>query len=61
MYSDFLFLMQLDPMMDTDTAVVIGHGNVALDIARILLTPLDILKVSQLKVMVVVVVVVMLL
>ncbi|XP_790150.2 NADPH:adrenodoxin oxidoreductase, mitochondrial [Strongylocentrotus purpuratus] len=34
----------LDPMMDTDTAVVIGHGNVALDVARILLTPLDILK-----------------
>ncbi|XP_054763347.2 NADPH:adrenodoxin oxidoreductase, mitochondrial-like [Lytechinus pictus] len=34
----------LDPMLDTDTAVVIGHGNVALDVARILLTPIDILK-----------------
>lgn len=29
--------------LDTDTAVVLGHGNVALDVARILLTPVDIL------------------
>uniref|UniRef100_A0A914W810 NADPH:adrenodoxin oxidoreductase, mitochondrial n=1 Tax=Plectus sambesii TaxID=2011161 RepID=A0A914W810_9BILA len=26
---------------DTDTAIVIGHGNVALDCARVLLSPLD--------------------
>ena len=31
--------------LDThDTAVIIGLGNVALDVARVLLTPLDILK-----------------
>ncbi|CAH1793570.1 unnamed protein product [Owenia fusiformis] len=35
---------QLEPDLDTDTAVLVGHGNVALDIARILLTPVDILK-----------------
>lgn len=29
--------------LDCDTAVVIGHGNVGLDVARILLTPVDIL------------------
>ncbi|XP_045212536.2 NADPH:adrenodoxin oxidoreductase, mitochondrial-like [Mercenaria mercenaria] len=29
--------------LDTDTAIVLGHGNVALDVARILLTPVDIL------------------
>jgi hypothetical protein len=27
-----------------DTAVVVGLGNVALDVARILLTPIDILR-----------------
>ena len=31
---------------DTETAVIIGHGNVAIDTARILLTPVDILKVQ---------------
>ncbi|KAI9023251.1 hypothetical protein DFJ74DRAFT_668255 [Hyaloraphidium curvatum] len=32
----------LDPMLDsTDTAVIVGQGNVALDVARILLTPVD--------------------
>ncbi|XP_046549987.1 NADPH:adrenodoxin oxidoreductase, mitochondrial-like isoform X2 [Haliotis rubra] len=30
--------------LSCDSAVVLGHGNVALDVARILLTPLDILK-----------------
>ncbi|XP_052760627.1 NADPH:adrenodoxin oxidoreductase, mitochondrial-like [Mya arenaria] len=29
--------------LDTDTALVLGHGNVALDVARILLTPIDLL------------------
>ncbi|ORX61797.1 nucleotide-binding domain-containing protein [Hesseltinella vesiculosa] len=32
------------PLQDTDTAVVIGQGNVALDVARILLTPIDDLR-----------------
>ncbi|KAH3862064.1 hypothetical protein DPMN_025023 [Dreissena polymorpha] len=33
----------LNVHLDTDTAVVLGHGNVALDVARILLTPVDLL------------------
>ena len=33
---------QLDPLLDsTDTAVIVGQGNVALDVARILMTPVD--------------------
>ena len=32
------------PLDDTDTAVVIGQGNVALDVARILLSPIDTLR-----------------
>ncbi|KAI9355534.1 hypothetical protein BD770DRAFT_444632 [Pilaira anomala] len=32
------------PLDDTDTAVVVGQGNVALDIARILLSPIDDLR-----------------
>ncbi|KAI8065333.1 uncharacterized protein B0P05DRAFT_605417 [Gilbertella persicaria] len=32
------------PLQDTETAVVVGQGNVALDIARILLTPVDELR-----------------
>uniref|UniRef100_A0A3P9HFF7 NADPH:adrenodoxin oxidoreductase, mitochondrial n=1 Tax=Oryzias latipes TaxID=8090 RepID=A0A3P9HFF7_ORYLA len=35
---------ELDPDLSCDTAVVLGQGNVALDVARILLSPLDILK-----------------
>lgn len=31
--------------LDTDTAVVLGQGNVAVDVARILLTDIDQLKV----------------
>ncbi|KAJ8036831.1 NADPH:adrenodoxin oxidoreductase, mitochondrial [Holothuria leucospilota] len=36
--------MELNPNLDTETAMVIGQGNVALDVARILLTPIEILK-----------------
>jgi adrenodoxin-NADP+ reductase len=32
------------PLDDTDTAVVVGQGNVALDVARILLSPIDELR-----------------
>ncbi|KAI7863134.1 hypothetical protein BDF14DRAFT_1876389 [Spinellus fusiger] len=32
------------PLEETDTAVIVGQGNVALDVARILLTPVDILR-----------------
>ena len=34
-------------LTNTDTAVVFGQGNVALDVARILLTPIDILRVRR--------------
>lgn len=33
--------------LDCDSAVVIGQGNVAVDVARILLSPIDKLKVSS--------------
>lgn len=33
--------------LDCETAVVIGQGNVAVDVARILLTNIDILKVRS--------------
>lgn len=32
--------------LDNETAVVLGQGNVALDVARIMLSPIDSLKVS---------------
>ncbi|KAB5555777.1 hypothetical protein PHYPO_G00038020 [Pangasianodon hypophthalmus] len=35
---------ELCPDLSSDTAVVLGQGNVALDVARILLSPLDFLK-----------------
>lgn len=38
--------MQLHLDLSCDTAVVLGQGNVALDVARILLSPLDLLKVT---------------
>lgn len=37
---------QLAPDLNCDTAVILGQGNVALDVARILLTPPDHLEVS---------------
>jgi len=35
--------------LDTEEAIILGQGNVAIDIARILLTPIDKLKVVILK------------
>ena len=35
-------------LVSGDTAVIIGQGNVGLDVSRILLTPLEILKVTRL-------------
>ena len=43
--------MQLNPDLSVENAVVLGQGNVALDVARILLTPIDILKVSHKRTM----------
>ena len=40
-----LICVQLEPDLDSDVAVVLGHGNVALDVVRILLNPVDVLKV----------------
>lgn len=40
-------VLQLNPNLDTDSVVVLGQGNVAIDVARILLTPVDILRVRQ--------------
>lgn len=45
--SGLQFTIQLNPNLDTDTAVVFGHGNVALDVARLLLSPLDMIRVSN--------------
>lgn len=39
--------LQLAPDLSCDTAVILGQGNVALDMARILLTPLEHLEVSR--------------
>lgn len=41
-----VFYSQLKVDLDCETAVVLGHGNVALDVARVLLMPVDILAVS---------------
>ena len=38
---------QLNPDLSGETAVVVGQGNVALDVARMLLTPIDQLKVHH--------------
>ena len=40
------FLLQLAPDLSCDTAVVVGQGNVALDVARILLAPVELLQVT---------------
>ena len=40
------FYLQLSPDLDCDTVVVLGQGNVAIDVARMLLTPIDELRVS---------------
>ncbi len=40
----FFFQFQVD-LTHTDTAVIFGQGNVAIDVARMLLTPVDVLSV----------------
>ncbi|XP_069510955.1 NADPH:adrenodoxin oxidoreductase, mitochondrial [Ambystoma mexicanum] len=37
----------LDPDLSCETAVILGQGNVALDVARILLSPLEVLKMTD--------------
>lgn len=43
----FHFNLQLNVDLDTENVVILGHGNVALDVARILLTPISVLKVGN--------------
>lgn len=43
--SFYYLYFQLRPDLSCETAVILGQGNVALDVARILLSPIDILKV----------------
>lgn len=40
-------VIQLNPVLNCETAVILGQGNVALDVARILLSPVDVLKVGR--------------
>ena len=42
-----LFDLQFNPDLSGEVAVVIGHGNVALDVARILLKPTEQLEVRS--------------
>lgn len=37
----------LDPDLSGDTVTLLGQGNVAVDVARILLSPIDLLKVRR--------------
>ncbi|XP_061912257.1 NADPH:adrenodoxin oxidoreductase, mitochondrial isoform X1 [Entelurus aequoreus] len=43
-YNGLPSCQQLSPDLSCETAVVLGQGNVALDVARILLSPMDMLK-----------------
>ncbi|XP_041829251.1 NADPH:adrenodoxin oxidoreductase, mitochondrial [Melanotaenia boesemani] len=43
-YNGLPSCQQLSPDLSCETAVILGQGNVALDVARILLSPCDILK-----------------
>ena len=43
-------LSQLKPDLSSETAVILGQGNVALDVARILLKPINMLEVSSITV-----------
>ncbi|XP_041942725.1 NADPH:adrenodoxin oxidoreductase, mitochondrial [Alosa sapidissima] len=43
-YNGLPYNKELQPDLSHDTAVILGQGNVALDVARILLAPLDMLK-----------------
>lgn len=46
-YNGLPGLETLNPNLDTDSVVVLGQGNVAIDVARILLTPVDILRTTD--------------
>ncbi|KAL2101850.1 hypothetical protein ACEWY4_003611 [Coilia grayii] len=46
-YNGLPYNKELRPDLSHDTAVILGQGNVALDVARILLAPLDMLKTTD--------------
>ncbi|XP_056153335.1 NADPH:adrenodoxin oxidoreductase, mitochondrial [Lampris incognitus] len=46
-YNGFPSNRELIPCLNCETAVILGQGNVALDVARILLSPVDILKTTD--------------
>uniref|UniRef100_A0A1A7WD63 NADPH:adrenodoxin oxidoreductase, mitochondrial n=1 Tax=Iconisemion striatum TaxID=60296 RepID=A0A1A7WD63_9TELE len=43
-YNGLPSCQELSPDLSCETAVILGQGNVALDVARVLLSPLDVLK-----------------
>lgn len=43
-YNGLPSCQELSPDLSCETAVILGQGNVALDVARVLLSPIDILK-----------------
>ena len=52
MGNPYVFLhTKLNPDLSGEVAVVLGQGNVALDVARMLLTPVDSLKVVVMYIM----------
>ena len=56
--STLCFSFQLDPDLSSETAVILGQGNVALDVARILLSPVERLEVQCIENMVKIVLVI---
>lgn len=44
-FSNLLYNLKLSPDLSSEAAVILGHGNVALDVARILLSPISFLEV----------------
>ena len=44
---NYVYVPQLNPDLSGEAAVVVGQGNVAVDVARILITPTSILQVSN--------------
>ncbi|KAM3592737.1 uncharacterized protein V6R79_024123 [Siganus canaliculatus] len=46
-YNGLPSCQELKPDLSCETAVVLGQGNVALDVARILLSPIDVLKTTD--------------
>ena len=48
-FANWIHCLQLEPDLSSETAVILGQGNVALDVARILLSPIELLEVINNK------------